>query len=44
MIDQELAKLAQEITGKEGPEEALGTALKGYLEQRVERYQLETYA
>jgi len=39
MIDQELAKLAQEITGKERPEEALSAALKGYLEQQVEGYQ-----
>lgn len=39
MIEQELTKLAQEITGKERPEEALSTALKGYLEQQVERYQ-----
>lgn len=39
MIEQELTKLAQEITGKERPEEALGTALKSYLEQQVEGYQ-----
>ncbi|MFQ6117521.1 MAG: hypothetical protein ACE5LQ_04570 [Candidatus Bipolaricaulia bacterium] len=39
MIEQELTELAQEITGKERPEEALSTVLKAYLEQQIERYQ-----
>jgi hypothetical protein len=32
---QEIVKLAQEITMKEAPEEALGIVLKTYLEQKI---------
>jgi len=32
---QEMVKMAQEITMKEAPEEALGTILKTYLEQKI---------
>jgi len=36
---EQLAKLAQEIMGKQNPEEAFGAALKSYLEQRIAEYQ-----
>lgn len=40
MVKQkQLTKLAQEITGKEKLEEALGVVLKSYLEQRIAEYQ-----
>lgn len=32
---EEMLKLAQEVTMKEKPEEALGVVLKGYLERRI---------
>ena len=32
---QEMVKLAQEITTKEAPEDALGIVLKTYLEQKI---------
>ena len=32
---QEMVKMAQEITMKEAPEEALGMVLKTYLEQKI---------
>lgn len=39
LTSAQLTKLAQEITGKDKPEEAFGEALKSYLEQRMKEYQ-----
>lgn len=39
MTSAQLTKLAQEITGKDKPEEAVGAALKCYLEQKIKEYQ-----
>lgn len=36
---QEMVKMAQEITMKEAPEEALSIVLKSYLEQKIAEYE-----
>lgn len=37
--ESELTKLAQEVTGRDNPEEALEVALRSYLERKIDDYQ-----